>query len=488
MKKKNVIISIIFLVILISIIIVILISNTNTKKIIGTSLDKEMEVAPNIFYKDNTVLIEDYNQYYYLDVKNGKLIYDKLINKENESKYLVKQEEEYFYIENQSTKEKSIKFIAYTEIVIDNVIEYYVIKAENEYLILNTKTDKYIHLDKEIYDFYNIYDAYNNLVSDKYLVVFDSKGRYGVIDYNGKFIIDFEYDSIKINKEQFIVRKNNKVGVINSLEKKLIDFQYDMLFEFEDKYLAILNNKYGVIDSNGNVILKLDYDNAIRRNGHIALSKNDKIGIYTNKYFFEPSIDLSDATKLTSYKFGDNIHILTNDKTYVINNGKLINTIDAKLYAILIDGEEEVYSNKYVYARENNDLTSKYDIYDSNYNKHYSFDISENKIDGDYRLSSNISTSSDKNYSVNISLISDDEQINKVYQYDFDNKKELSTDDLEKNEFDNGITYILDKNNNLIVYNKDKIIGEYKDILYFINDYYFIDINGNVYKLNFIYK
>lgn len=493
MKKKYYIIGSITLVLIVTVIIIFLSINksSTSKNIIGTSLNKEMEVVNNIYIKDDMILNEDNSQTYYFEYKDNKLVYDKLINRESNLKYTLKEKYDgVYYLINNQTKKESFEFINYIEIKNEKDILYYILKTEERIHILNVSTDKIIDLDKKIIDFGNIFNMDDELISDKYLVAKNDEKKYGIIDYSGKIIIDFKYDALDINKENFIFRSNNKVGVVDNTGKILIENKYDMLFAYKDKYLSILNGKYGIIDNNGKQILEHKYNMATKRLDHIALEIDGKIGIFTDKLILEPTIELSDKTKLSSYIFNNNIHIITNDKTYVINNGKIIKTIDKKLYTVLIDGKEGVYSNKYLYSRETNGMKSKFEIYDTNYNMHYSFEISE-EANNNYIMSSNISTTSEKKYSVNITLnpqIDNLERINKTYAYDFDNKKEITSDNMEKSELENGLKYTIDAKNVLKIYKEDKVIGEYENILYFIDNYYFISTEGIVYKLEFKYE
>lgn len=492
MKKKYIVIGIILsVIIMMTIIIIVLTKSSNpSKNIISSTLDKEMEVLPNIYYEDNTVLIEDNNQLYYLSVKNEKLIYEKFINKDDTSKYTLVENEGILNLINKKTNNKSVDFIEYEIITINNEIKYYILKTLDNFLILDTTQDKYIELDKEIINFSEIYNIEDKLVSDKYLVVFNSNNKYGVIDYTGKFIIDFKYESIKISDVGFIVKKDGKYGVINTNDKMIVENKFDMLFEYQDMFLSIYNGKYGIINSKGEELLEHKYTFAQTKKDHVALATDGKIAIFTDKLVLEPIIDLSEKNKLTSYIFNDNIHIITNNQTYIVNNGKIIKTIDKKLFKVLLEETENDYSQKYLYARETNELTSKFEIYNKDYNIHYSFEIKENENPDDYVMTSNVSTIDEKIYNVNVTLMpeNDKETIEKTIQYSFDEKREINQNDLVKIKLENDISYLIDKNNNLTIYNKEKIIGEYKDILYHIGQYYFIDKNGVVYKLNFKYK
>ena len=103
-------------------------------------------------------------------------------------------------------------------------------------------------------------------VLNNMLVVSKNQNRsYGVIDLQGKIIIEPKYDYIEYlpNSGDFLVESNNKVGVISAKKEMKIQILYDSLELIDSDsglYLAKKDNKYGVIDAKGNIKIYMEYD------------------------------------------------------------------------------------------------------------------------------------------------------------------------------------------------------------------------------------
>ncbi len=91
------------------------------------------------------------------------------------------------------------------------------------------------------------------------------KNKYGIIDVNGKVILEAKYDDIKYLPSigEFMVTADKKVGIISKEGETKVNLAYDSI-EIVDKdaelYVAKRNNKYGVIDFRGNTKIYIEYD------------------------------------------------------------------------------------------------------------------------------------------------------------------------------------------------------------------------------------
>ena len=167
-------------------------------------------------------------------------------------------------------------------------------------------------------DFNNNGTYYTN--NENYLVVKNTDGLMGVIDLEGKVIIDCKYKNI-----------------INS---------------YNDSFVALNNkDKYGIIDKNDEVLLKFKYK-AIDYydNYYIVVNTSNKMALYDLNYknltgfsmAYDPLIlyDLrSDNNSINLYKIDGKVLVLNNyleDKNgteyekhdlYIINDGKIVKTI-----------------------------------------------------------------------------------------------------------------------------------------------------------------
>lgn len=101
-------------------------------------------------------------------------------------------------------------------------------------------------------------------VLDNMIVVQNKDRKYGVIDGNGKIILNMQYDDITYipQKKSFFVEKGGKVGIYgknvkidpNYAELKLIDADNELYL------VKNANNQYGVIDITGETKIYSEYD------------------------------------------------------------------------------------------------------------------------------------------------------------------------------------------------------------------------------------
>ena len=73
------------------------------------------------------------------------------------------------------------------------------------------------------------YDGNNNIWYEKNVLKVQKDGKYGLIDFNGKEVLNIEYDNISTLKgveNSILVEKDNKIGLINSDGKNIVDVNY----------------------------------------------------------------------------------------------------------------------------------------------------------------------------------------------------------------------------------------------------------------------
>lgn len=95
------------------------------------------------------------------------------------------------------------------------------------------------------------FDSKQNVWYEKNLLRVVKNGKYGLIDFDGKTILECEYDSIttlKSVEENLVVKKNNKVGVINSLGQVIVPIEYKNVKVLKEGY----KNEYIIVDENDN--------------------------------------------------------------------------------------------------------------------------------------------------------------------------------------------------------------------------------------------
>lgn len=77
--------------------------------------------------------------------------------------------------------------------------------------------------------------------------------------------LEYEYSEpspgISVENGKIILRKNDKYGVIDFEGKTLVDFNYDIIEVTSDAYAIVkVNEKYGAVDLKGNIAIPIMYD------------------------------------------------------------------------------------------------------------------------------------------------------------------------------------------------------------------------------------
>ncbi len=107
--------------------------------------------------------------------------------------------------------------------------------------------------------YYNIYQS----PVDEPIFIVSSKDRKcsGVLDSNGKAIIEYGEQFIRIRKDFAIVYKNKKLAALNKYGKILTECKYDYISNIHEARMEVkVDDKYGFIDTNGLEITEAKYD------------------------------------------------------------------------------------------------------------------------------------------------------------------------------------------------------------------------------------
>ena len=119
--------------------------------------------------------------------------------------------------------------------------------------------------------------ANQKAILDNMLVVMKegaNKDQYGVVDTDGKTLLDAKYDNITYlpNIGDFLVETDRKVGVLSKSGQTKVQIIYDSLTLMDSDaglYVASRDKKYGVIDTNGVIKIYIE---------------NDQVGVDTSKF------------------------------------------------------------------------------------------------------------------------------------------------------------------------------------------------------------
>lgn len=127
--------------------------------------------------------------------------------------------------------------------------------------------------------------------------------RYGVIDYNDRIIVPFEYENFNdintLTPNLFVVSKNGKAGIVNLNNQIVLDFLYDgVSIDEKTKLLEVSNdNKYNFLDDKWNLAISW---------------VNDELNYEIEKYHYLYSIEKSDVDENIPY------NSTKNNDTYVV--------------------------------------------------------------------------------------------------------------------------------------------------------------------------
>lgn len=121
------------------------------------------------------------------------------------------------------------------------------------------------------------------------MIVTNDDGKVGLIDDSGNVIINPEYDKITNLTDKYedgyIVTKNGKVGLINYNKKQVLDIKYDqILLCGSNMYVVKIGTNINLVDENGNELLTNKFLDAKEiANDKIVYVQNNKCGLMDKK-------------------------------------------------------------------------------------------------------------------------------------------------------------------------------------------------------------
>ena len=236
----------------------------------------------------------------------------------------------------------------------------------------------------------------NNIPYEKSTLISEKNGKYGLIDFTGKKILETEFDEIEgfSNIEgQLQVKKNEKLGVVNIKGTTIVKTEYDNIIG--DNYYNESNNykeagyivgqknengyKYGYVNNKGELKLKLEYNDIYRITNidynqgiYLITSKNGQYGVMTNYANI-----INNEYQSIEYDNSNNVFIIQRNKKYGVADisGKII---------IPVENTNIQSKGEYIYVERNN-IKQVYDA-------------KGNKIDLDFNKT--IMPTSNENYKI----------------------------------------------------------------------------------------
>lgn len=332
---------------------------------------------------------------------------------------------------------------------------------------LNSKNEE-IYRDYEQIEAIANSDNSNTLWYEENVLKVKKNGKYGLLNQQGKEILNTEYEEIqalKGVKNALKVKKDGKYGIVNDEGKVIVNPEYvDIsILGKDDKSGYIVkgeNEKYGIIDYSQNQILEQKYDRITN------IYSND---LYVVEQEGKQKMISKDGTEILSQGFdeikfilkgSDNGVIYTKDEKYGVmkNNGDIVinsefEDLKEAKEGILIAKKDGKYGIidlqknikvEYIYASiQYNQSANLYIAEDENYNANILNDNYETKITGILNEINN-----EKGY---IKIRVGEE--NKYYNFKFEEKNVkdiLTSNTLYINKKDGKYGFI-DKSGNVVV-------------------------------------
>lgn len=137
------------------------------------------------------------------------------------------------------------------------------------------------------------YDSKQNIWFEDNLLRTEKNNKYGLIDFEGRVVLECEYDSIYALKgvtENIIVEREGKLGLVNAKGQTIIKTEYNSIQTLEEGYKAeyLVENaegKFGVISTSGTNILEPIYEEIkyLGSNEVYSVKSNEEIQLINNK-------------------------------------------------------------------------------------------------------------------------------------------------------------------------------------------------------------
>ena len=225
----------------------------------------------------------------------------------------------------------------YDEMIIipDNKKDVFICTENVDYTNNTYNTKVLDSKNKQILEQYNKiqpvenYDEYNNLWYEKNLLKFEKDGKYGLIDLNGKVLLEAIYDdiySLKGTKDVVITVQDKKLGLANSEGIIVIPNKYTQIKSLgEDTNLYIVqdeNGKYGIYNKTEN---KYQDIKQIENKEWFCVKENDKYKIINQNEETTVDLEFDDVKQIKN-----NVIVYTKNKKYGAYNIETKKKIDCK--------------------------------------------------------------------------------------------------------------------------------------------------------------
>ena len=234
------------------------------------------------------------------------------------------------------------------------IVTYNVDYTNNTYKskVINEKGQD-LFTDYEKVEAVQNYDKQNNIWYETTCLKVQKNGKYGLIDFSGKTLLNCEYDDITPITgltQSLITTKDNKKGLVSIAGTVIIPNEYEQISALTDSYedgyiVKNSDGKLGVIGTNKKILLPIQY--------------NEIKNVYENNIY---AVKEDSTLKLINTKTDTEV-TLNYDDISEINDGYAIVKKSDKYGLITVTGEEKIspqydslsyiYQNYYIAKKEN---------------------------------------------------------------------------------------------------------------------------------------
>lgn len=264
----------------------------------------------------------------------------------------------------------------YNNIIIPNPEKsVFICQAENDTKVLNEKGEEILNQYTKVTPI-RLKNTASDLMYEKSVLEYEKDGKYGLINFAGKQIVNAKYDSIEAlpyKEGELIVKSNDKYGIININGAEIVKCKYDKIsidnyYTQDSKYklagyiVAVKTDegyRYGYINSNGKILIETIYNDISRitdikdeKNIYLLAAKNGQYGLIKNN-------QLLTTNEYQSMEYNSNINLI------VVEKSKMYGIIDIQGKEIIpIQYNQIDINGMYIYVTN----TQGTEVYDSNGN------------------------------------------------------------------------------------------------------------------------
>ena len=218
----------------------------------------------------------------------------------------------------------------------------------------------------------HIKEIHNNII------IFSNNEKEYIYDLTNKKVINDLYNKYKFTKNDnyyIAVNNNNLSGIIDNEGKIIVDFTYNNIIDYKDGFILYENNnKYGIDNSEKDIKIEVPYENVSLFNDNLFIYVKD------NEYYIA-SYDTQEPINNSIYDY-----IYAYKDILLISKNSQIDILDSNLKSKLIMKLNSYYPYKKEQERESLNIKEldnllRFSLYtDSDQFTNYIYDIKNNKL------------------------------------------------------------------------------------------------------------